>query len=244
MIDLAFFGLSTITSEWPRAADRRTPRRGSLLRRGPWPRPSAWTGGGALWRPWASAGLPFSVAVVLADFRATVSSYPILCHRHRFGRSSRTRSRDAAPGGPVCGCPGGRILIHYGLGRPSSDPASFIIARVSGRVKGGRPGRPPRRPVFEHSRNPMPFAVFRRHQRKLLAIFAILAMFGFVLVRLACRDCSTRALADGDQNRSSSSCTASRSTGASSTRWPASGTGPTGSWPGCCRYMPASSSAA
>ena len=27
----------------------------------------------------------------------------------------------------------------------------------------------------------MPFAVFRRHQRKLLAIFAILAMFGFVL---------------------------------------------------------------
>ena len=31
----------------------------------------------------------------------------------------------------------------------------------------------------------MPFAVFRRHQRKLLAIFAILAMFGFVLGRLA-----------------------------------------------------------
>jgi len=27
----------------------------------------------------------------------------------------------------------------------------------------------------------MPFAVFRRHQRKLLAVFAILAMFGFVL---------------------------------------------------------------
>src|SRR3712207_6160552 len=27
----------------------------------------------------------------------------------------------------------------------------------------------------------MPFAVFRKHQRKLLAIFAILAMFGFVL---------------------------------------------------------------
>src|SRR4051794_14211092 len=27
----------------------------------------------------------------------------------------------------------------------------------------------------------MPFAVFRRHQKKLLAIFAILAMFGFVL---------------------------------------------------------------
>src|SRR5205823_3372061 len=27
----------------------------------------------------------------------------------------------------------------------------------------------------------MPFAVFRRHQRKLLAIFAILAMFGFVV---------------------------------------------------------------
>src|SRR3954453_9406769 len=27
----------------------------------------------------------------------------------------------------------------------------------------------------------MPFAVFRRHQRKLLAIFASLAMFGFVL---------------------------------------------------------------
>ena len=27
----------------------------------------------------------------------------------------------------------------------------------------------------------MPFEVFRRHQRKLLAIFAILAMFGFVV---------------------------------------------------------------
>ena len=27
----------------------------------------------------------------------------------------------------------------------------------------------------------MPFEVFRRHQRKLLAVFAILAMFGFVV---------------------------------------------------------------
>ncbi len=35
----------------------------------------------------------------------------------------------------------------------------------------------------------MPFAVFRRHQRKLLAIFAILAMFGFVLADSRSRGC-------------------------------------------------------
>jgi peptidyl-prolyl cis-trans isomerase D len=39
----------------------------------------------------------------------------------------------------------------------------------------------------------MPFAVFRRHQRKLLAIFAILAMFGFVLA-----DSVPRLLSGGD----------------------------------------------
>src|SRR5437763_16970914 len=41
----------------------------------------------------------------------------------------------------------------------------------------------PRTPAdrLRASRNSMPFAVFRRHQKKLLAIFAILAMFGFVV---------------------------------------------------------------
>src|SRR5262252_8335997 len=39
----------------------------------------------------------------------------------------------------------------------------------------------PRQLVHSASRNAMPFEVFRRHQRKLLAIFAILAMFGFVV---------------------------------------------------------------
>ena len=33
----------------------------------------------------------------------------------------------------------------------------------------------------------MPFAVFRKHQRKLIAIFAILAMFAFVAGRFAAR---------------------------------------------------------
>src|SRR5947209_2078516 len=66
---------------------------------------------------------------------------------------------------------------------------------VSGPVKGGlaeptrrRPsstgldpdGGPPKA-ADRNSRNSMPFEVFRRHQRKLLAIFAILAMFGFVV---------------------------------------------------------------
>src|SRR5947209_5613645 len=66
---------------------------------------------------------------------------------------------------------------------------------VSGPVKGGlaeptrrRPsstgldpdGGPPKA-ADRNSRNAMSFEVFRRHQRKLLAIFAILAMFGFVV---------------------------------------------------------------
>ena len=105
----------------------------------------------------------------------------ILFRFHCFGRSFSTFP-DAGPRGRLR-LPWGRILIHC-LGRPSSDPASFLIsdiARVSGRVKGGQRGTTPRRPVLRASRNPMPFEVFRRHQRKLLAIFAILAMFGFVV---------------------------------------------------------------
>src|SRR3954462_4334652 len=47
--------------------------------------------------------------------------------------------------------------------------------------QGGRRSPTPLRPELRAPRDPMPFAVFRRHQRKLLAIFAILAMFGFVL---------------------------------------------------------------
>jgi hypothetical protein len=35
--------------------------------------------------------------------------------------------------------------------------------------------------LIETRGTPMPFEVFRRHQRKLLAVFAILAMFGFVV---------------------------------------------------------------
>ena len=70
----------------------------------------------------------------------------------------------------------------------------------------------------------MPFEVFRRHQRKLLAIFAIMAMFGFVV-----SDSLPRLLSSGylaAEIRKSSSCTASRSTRASSTRWPGSAVGP------------------
>ena len=44
----------------------------------------------------------------------------------------------------------------------------------------------------------MPFAVFRRHQRKLLAIFAILAMFGFVLADSLPRLLSGDTTADAD----------------------------------------------
>ncbi len=35
--------------------------------------------------------------------------------------------------------------------------------------------------MIENSRNSMSFEVFRRHQKKMLAVFAILAMFGFVV---------------------------------------------------------------
>ncbi len=44
----------------------------------------------------------------------------------------------------------------------------------------------------------MPFAVFRRHQRKLLAIFAILAMFGFVLADSLPRLFNSNSTADAD----------------------------------------------
>ena len=44
----------------------------------------------------------------------------------------------------------------------------------------------------------MPFAVFRRHQRKLLAIFAILAMFGFVLADSLPRLLNGDSTADAD----------------------------------------------
>jgi len=46
----------------------------------------------------------------------------------------------------------------------------------------------------------MPFAVFRRHQRKLLAIFAILAMFGFVLADTLPRLLSPAGYGGGKQN--------------------------------------------
>ncbi len=46
----------------------------------------------------------------------------------------------------------------------------------------------------------MPFAVFRRHQRKLLAIFAILAMFGFVLADTLPRLLSPAGGGGGKQN--------------------------------------------
>ncbi|MEJ7637673.1 MAG: hypothetical protein WKF75_06700 [Singulisphaera sp.] len=44
----------------------------------------------------------------------------------------------------------------------------------------------------------MPFAVFRRHQRKMLAIFAILAMFGFVLADSLPRLFNSNSTADAD----------------------------------------------
>lgn len=46
----------------------------------------------------------------------------------------------------------------------------------------------------------MPFAVFRRHQRKLLAIFAIMAMFGFVLADTLPRLLSPPGSGGGKQN--------------------------------------------
>ncbi|WP_422930611.1 hypothetical protein [Singulisphaera sp. PoT] len=46
----------------------------------------------------------------------------------------------------------------------------------------------------------MPFAVFRRHQRKLLAIFAIMAMFGFVLADTLPRLLSPAGAVGGKQN--------------------------------------------
>jgi peptidyl-prolyl cis-trans isomerase D len=53
---------------------------------------------------------------------------------------------------------------------------------VGDRYPAGFAGRCARsKGTIENSRNSMPFEVFRRHQRKLLAIFAILAMFGFVV---------------------------------------------------------------
>ena len=45
----------------------------------------------------------------------------------------------------------------------------------------------------------MPFEVFRRHQRKLLAIFAILAMFGFVVSDSLPKLLSSNATAARDQ---------------------------------------------
>src|SRR6516165_2775380 len=56
-------------------------------------------------------------------------------------------------------------------GGPAGDPSPA-----------GSAGRgDPSGATIENSRNSMSFEVFRRHQRKLLAIFAILAMFGFVV---------------------------------------------------------------
>ena len=44
----------------------------------------------------------------------------------------------------------------------------------------------------------MPFAVFRQHQRKLLAVFAILAMIGFVLSDTLPRWMNSGGLSDRD----------------------------------------------
>ena len=64
----------------------------------------------------------------------------------------------------------------------------------------------------------MPFAVFRRHQRKLLAIFAILAMFGFVLADSLPTAAQRRLRRAGTEPRRSSRSTTGRSTAATSTR--------------------------
>ena len=66
----------------------------------------------------------------------------------------------------------------------------------------------------------MPFEVFRRHQRKLLAIFAILAMFGFVVSDSLPKLLNSSTA--GAISRSSNS-TARRSIGATSTRCSSSG---------------------
>src|SRR5205823_5927356 len=115
----------------------------------------------------------------LLDLRATISSHPVIPKLFRslvptvawrreqgsgvlFAIASATNP-GRLPGGLVC------------------ETRALQIAKRIGACQGGRPRPAPRRPVFRALRNPMPFAVFRRHQRKLLALFAILAMFGFVL---------------------------------------------------------------
>ena len=78
----------------------------------------------------------------------------------------------------------------------------------------------------------MPFAVFRRHQRKLLAIFAILAMFGFVVA-----DSLPRLLSGGYGGRNQNpvgrhALRQDRSTAATlNADGRSSGTTPTCSWP-------------
>ena len=72
----------------------------------------------------------------------------------------------------------------------------------------------------------MPFEVFRRNQRMLIAVFGLLAMISFVL-----SDSLPRLLnaGNGGGDQQVANCTARRCIGAISTRWPASGAGPTSS---------------
>jgi len=88
----------------------------------------------------------------------------------------------------------------------------------------------------------MPFAVFRRHQRKLLAIFAILAMFGFVLAD------SLPRLLSGGYGGSTGDTVVAKLYGKSVHRsdiqvMAEEGTGPTASSPSCFRSPSARSSA-
>ena len=67
----------------------------------------------------------------------------------------------------------------------------------------------------------MPFEVFRRHQRKMLAIFAILAMFGFVVSDSLPKLLSSNYGRTGPAGRHALRQDRT-STRATSTRWPSS----------------------
>ena len=135
--------------------------------------------------------------------------------------------------------PWGRILIRCGLGRPWSDPASFLnsdIARVSGRVKGGMHGTTPRRPVSPAIEEPHavrglspPPAQAARHLRDPRHV-------RFRPLRQLAQAAQLEHLAAGPEGRRTS--TASRSTAASSTSWPGSGYRANAFISGLAQFMP------
>ena len=96
-------------------------------------------------------------------------AYPALSRGPAAGLRPECRDAESrASGGD------GRLVLVF----TTAGPAAF--ARLSlAPCRSAR--RLPASPAPSTPERVMPFAVFRKHQRKLLAIFAILAMFGFVL---------------------------------------------------------------